>query len=65
MKKYRSFNEIDQDLKILKLKKNIASEEIKLLKHMAIENMNPYKWIQPVLISLATKYGLSFLARKL
>jgi hypothetical protein len=41
MKEYRSFDEIDRDLKILKLQSEIDKEEIKLNVRRTKEGLNP------------------------
>ncbi|MGY5354267.1 hypothetical protein [Wenyingzhuangia sp. IMCC45467] len=64
MKDYKNLAEIDKDLKVLQLKRKIALEELKYVKNSAINNFNPYKWLQVFLLKKAGEYGLSFLFRK-
>ncbi|MGR7811873.1 DUF6327 family protein [Lacinutrix undariae] len=56
MKHYESFNDIDQALKTLKLERNIALEEMKLLKNEFKDNLKPASWVE-TLLSVAGKYG--------
>lgn len=64
MKIYKSFDEIDYDLKRLKLERQIAWEEIKGVKNDFQEDMRPLNWINTGL-KAAGKYGLLVLLKKL
>ncbi len=60
---YNNFNEIEFDLKRLKLERQIALEEIKGLKQDVKDDFSPYSWISTV-ISVVKKYGMLYLIRK-
>ena len=55
MKEYSSFDEIDRDLKILKLQTQIDREAIKLSYDLTKENMSPLSLIAGVLGSVLQK----------
>ncbi|SNR14955.1 hypothetical protein [Tenacibaculum jejuense] len=63
-KSYKNQEEISQELKRLKLKRNIAIEEIKLVKHEFNESLSIHKWIVSA-IKTATRIGFYGLARKI
>jgi hypothetical protein len=60
---YNNFNEIEFNLKRLKLERQIALEEIKGLKQDVKDDLSPYSWISTV-ISVVKKYGMLYLIRK-
>lgn len=60
---YKNFEEIEFDLKRLKLERQIALEEIKGLKQDIKDDLSPYSWISTV-ISAVKKYGILYLVRK-
>lgn len=60
---YKNFDEIEFDLKRLKLERQIALEEIKGLKQDIKDDLSPYSWISTV-ISAVKKYGILYLVRK-
>jgi hypothetical protein len=64
MNKYRTFEDIDQDLKRLKLEKDIAWEELKLVKNEYKEDLKPMNWVTSA-IKLASKYGIAVLLKRL
>lgn len=64
MKNYNNLDEINRDLKVLALKRNIALEELKYVRNNTIENFNPYEWIKIYLLKKVTKFGLDFLLKK-
>ncbi len=55
MKEYRSFEEIDRDLKILKLQNQIDKEELKLSYKHTKESLNPITIIGNMIGSIAQK----------
>ncbi|MFL0353721.1 hypothetical protein [Xanthomarina sp. GH4-25] len=63
MKQYQSFEDIETDLKRLSLERNIALEEMKLLKSEFQDDLKPANWIQSA-IKTAGKYGLFLLAKR-
>ena len=63
MKSYQSFKEIEQDLKTLNLKRQIALEELKMSKHDLQDSVSPHKWLSTAL-NAAKKYGIIYLIRK-
>ena len=64
MKNYNSLAEINNDLKVLELRRKIALEELRYLKNNTVENFNPYEWIKIYLLKKVTKFGLEFLLKK-
>jgi hypothetical protein len=63
MKTYTSFEEIDNDLKRYKLERDIAWEELKLIKTEFKEDLQPLNWISTAL-KLTGKYSFIALIRK-
>ncbi len=55
MKEYSSFEEIDQDLKILKLQNQINKEEIRLSVQHTKESLSPISLIGGLIGSIAQK----------
>ncbi|MCF4100637.1 DUF6327 family protein [Gillisia sp. M10.2A] len=55
MKEYTSFEEIDRDLKILRLQTQIDKEEIKLSYNHLKEGLSPVSMISNMLGSIAQK----------
>ncbi len=55
MKEYSSFDEIERDLKILKLQTQIDKEEIKLSYKLIKENMSPLSLISSIAGSVIQK----------
>jgi hypothetical protein len=64
MKQYKTFEEIDYDLKRLNLERQIAFEELKGFKGEVKEDLKPLHWIQ-TLIKYASKYGSYLLLKKI
>lgn len=64
MNRYTTFEDIDQDLKRLKLEREIAWEELKLVKNEYRENLKPINWITSAL-KITSKYGLIALIRRI
>lgn len=61
---YNSFDQIETDLKRLKLERDIAWEELKLLKNEYKEDLKPLNWVSSI-IKLTSKYGLIVLIKKM
>ena len=55
MKEYNSFDEIERDLKILKLQTQIDREEIKLSYQLTKDNMSPFSLIGSIAGSVIQK----------
>jgi len=64
MKEYKNKDEINHDLKRLRLERQIAWEEIKGLKGDFKESIQPYNWFGPILSS-AKQYGILYFIRLL
>lgn len=60
---YKNLEEIEFNLKRLKLERQIALEELKGLKQDVQEDLSPYKWVSTAL-SAVKKFGLLYLVRK-
>tara|TARA_R110000868_G_scaffold28497_1_gene106778 strand:- start:906 stop:1100 length:195 start_codon:yes stop_codon:yes gene_type:complete len=60
---YKNFEEIDFNLKRLKLEREIALEELKGLKQDVQEDLSPYNWVSTA-FSAAKKFGMLYLMRK-
>ena len=63
MKKYSSFEEIDNDLKRLSLEREIAWEELKNHKEEFKQDIQPPEWIHAIM-KLIGKYGFLILIKK-
>lgn len=63
MKTYSTFEEIENDLKRLRLERDIAWEELKLVKNEYKEDLKPMNWVSSAL-KLTGKYGFIALIRK-
>ncbi|MUU77596.1 DUF6327 family protein [Winogradskyella endarachnes] len=63
MKTYTSFNDINNDLKRYKLERDIAWEELKLIKNEYKEDLQPLNWVSTAL-KLTGKYSVVALIRK-
>ncbi|APQ17265.1 hypothetical protein A9200_07705 [Maribacter hydrothermalis] len=61
---YKNFDEIEFNLKRLKLEREIALEELKGLKHDVQQDLSPYNWMSSA-FSAAKKYGMLYLIRKI
>ncbi|MCH3881757.1 MULTISPECIES: hypothetical protein [Tenacibaculum] len=64
MKTYKSFDEIKRDLRQLSLEKQIALEELKIVKNNFGEIIRPTTVISSVL-KIASKYGFLVLVKKI
>lgn len=64
MKVYTSIEQINQDLKRLKLEREIAWEEMKGLQHEVKEDLSAYNWIGTA-FSAVKKYGIIYMIRKM
>ena len=63
MKTYNDMESVTQDLKILKLERDIAWEEIKAVKEEYKTDLQPYNWIQSGL-KLVSKLGFVMMLKK-
>lgn len=61
---YKNFDEIEFDLKRLKLEREIALEELKGLKQDVKDDLSPYRWLSTI-FSAIKKYGVLYLVRKI
>tara|TARA_R110002051_G_scaffold115026_1_gene188043 strand:+ start:44363 stop:44557 length:195 start_codon:yes stop_codon:yes gene_type:complete len=61
---YKNFDEIEFNLKRLKLERQIALEELKGLKHDVKQDLSPYNWISSAFSSVK-KYGMLYVIRKI
>lgn len=64
MKAYKSFEEIDYDLKRLSLERQIAWEQLKGVKGALKEDMKPFHWVETVL-GFASKFGFFYILKRL
>ena len=60
---YRSFEEIEYDLKTYRLQREIALEDLKYTKHELQEDLMPNQWVSTAL-SFIKKYGIYYMVRK-
>ena len=63
MKTYNNREEIDLDLKRLRLERQIALEEMKYLKQGIKQDLRAYKWLN-IALSAAKKYGVIYFMGK-
>ena len=63
MKIYKSFEQIEYDLKRLKLERQIGAEQLKGVKHEFSESLKPVNWIVTG-AKFAGKYGVLILIKK-
>ncbi|WP_179351978.1 DUF6327 family protein [Winogradskyella vidalii] len=63
MKTYTSFDDIDNDLKRYKLERDIAWEELKLIKSEYKQDLQPLNWVNTAL-QLTGKYSFIAIIRK-
>tara|TARA_R110000764_G_scaffold83149_3_gene163598 strand:- start:1384 stop:1578 length:195 start_codon:yes stop_codon:yes gene_type:complete len=61
---YKNFDEVEYNLKRLRLEREIALEELKGLKHEVQEDLSPYNWMSTA-FSAAKKFGMLYLMRKI
>lgn len=64
MKTYTSFLEIEKDLRKLELEKNIAKEELKIVKHNFEGILEPINWINSI-FKTVSKYGILLLIKRI
>lgn len=64
MKQYESFDDIEKDLKRLSLERNIALEEMKLLKSEFKDDLKPINWVSTI-FSAFGKYGLYAIIKRI
>ena len=63
-KKYQSFEEIEMDLKLLSLQRQIAVEELSSLKYQFQEDLQPLNWIQSG-FKIAKKFSTLMILKKI
>ncbi|MDH7912894.1 DUF6327 family protein [Winogradskyella sp. SYSU M77433] len=63
MDNYTSFEQIEKDLKRYKLERDIAWEELKLMKNEYKEDLKPMNWVSTA-IKITSKYSFIALLRK-
>ena len=63
-KKYQSFEEIEMDLKLLSLQRQITVEELSSLKHQFQEDLQPLNWIQSG-FKIAKKFSTLMILKKI
>lgn len=64
MKTYNNLQEVERELKILNLERQIAWEEIKYVKEEYKNDFKPFNWIQSGL-ALAGKLGAMVLLKRM
>tara|TARA_B100001971_G_C18188774_1_gene537285 strand:- start:466 stop:666 length:201 start_codon:yes stop_codon:yes gene_type:complete len=64
MKQYRTQEDIKRDLRRLQLEKQIAWEELKVVKSEFKETLQPYTWLQTG-FKMASKVGVMMLIKKI
>jgi len=64
MKQYRTQEDIKKDLRKLQLEKQIAWEELKVVKSDFTEALQPYSWLQTG-FKIASKFGVMMLIKKI
>ncbi|HIC31703.1 MAG: hypothetical protein JXK08_00035 [Flavobacteriaceae bacterium] len=64
MKQYRTQEDIKKDLRRLQLEKQIAWEELKIVKSDFKETLQPYTWLQTG-FKMASKVGVMMLIKKI
>lgn len=62
-KHYNSLKEIQSELHLLQLQREIQLEELKLTRHQLKDDLSPANWISTI-FSGVKKYGLLMLLRK-
>ncbi|MCG1036052.1 hypothetical protein [Polaribacter sargassicola] len=63
MKTYESFDDIEKELKKLALEKEIALEELKIVKRDFEDVLKPINWLNST-FKFASKYGFFMLLKK-
>ncbi len=64
MKTYRTLKEIDHDLKVYNLERQIALEQLKAVKYDIESSLQPLNWIRYV-SKIISKYGLMLFVKKI
>lgn len=64
MRVYNSYSEVEKDLKMLDLKRQIAYQELVSVKNDFEEMTKPITWLQSIL-RLSSKYGVLLLFKRL
>ncbi|MFD2916032.1 hypothetical protein [Psychroserpens luteus] len=64
MKNYKTFDDIDFNLKRLSLERQIALEELKGVKGEIKNDLAPYHWMQTV-VKYATKFSSFMILKKI
>lgn len=64
MKTYTSFDEIASDLRKLELEREIAKEELKILKYDFEKHLEPMNWVSSI-FKFISKYGAILLLKRI
>jgi len=64
MSSYQSFDEIENELKKLNLEREIAFEELKIVKHDFEDILKPLNWVNSIL-QYTGKYGILLMIKKI
>lgn len=64
MKTYTSFAEIEKDLRKLELEREIAKEQLKIVKHNFEDFLKPVNWMTSV-FKMISKYGILLLIKRI
>ncbi|PQJ80613.1 DUF6327 family protein [Polaribacter porphyrae] len=64
MKTYTSFIEIEKDLRKLELERDIAKEELKIVKHNFEDFLKPVNWVTTILKAIS-KYGVLLMIKRI
>lgn len=62
-KSYNSLKEIQSELQVLQLQRDIQLEELKLTRHQLKDDLSPANWISTIFNGVK-KYGVLMLLRK-
>ena len=63
-KQYSSFEEIDRDLKLYQLQREVAMEEAKNIRYQLQHDLSPANWFSTAL-SAIKKYGILYLIKRI
>lgn len=64
MKQYKTYEDVQRDLKLLNLERHIAWENMKLQKNKIGDELQPKQWMVTV-YKVVQKYGVYILMRRL
>ncbi|UII76677.1 hypothetical protein LV716_02505 [Flagellimonas sp. HMM57] len=64
MKTYRTLKEINNDLKVYNLERQIALERLKTVKYEIKSSLQPLNWVRYV-SKVISKYGLMLFVKKI